>query len=118
SDAGTDAGSPDASTDASPGVDGGSACTDVAQCPTGFFCVDGVCCESECGGNNPDDCQACQADGKCHLLGSSHQCYKRTDLCASVEKTLMCVDGQASCAQPTQRDPDTCGDYDGVDFIS
>jgi hypothetical protein len=48
----------------------GSACTQDAQCESGS-CVDGVCCESACGGGVTNDCQACSvaaggtADGTC-----------------------------------------------------
>ncbi len=45
-------------------------CTTNVQCSTGF-CVDGVCCDSACGGGNVDDCMACSVfagtstDGTC-----------------------------------------------------
>ncbi|MCC6648804.1 MAG: hypothetical protein IT374_24965 [Polyangiaceae bacterium] len=45
---------------------GGAACSEAAQCKSGF-CVDGVCCDAACDGT----CQACaasktgQPDGKC-----------------------------------------------------
>jgi hypothetical protein len=51
----------------------GSECTDDAQCASGE-CVDGVCCESACGGGLVDDCVACAAaltgaaDGVCAPL--------------------------------------------------
>ncbi len=38
----------------------GSPCTAATQCLTGF-CVDGVCCDSACGGGDDTDCQACSA---------------------------------------------------------
>ena len=38
----------------------GSPCTATAQCSSGF-CVDGVCCDSACGGGDDTDCQACSA---------------------------------------------------------
>ena len=38
----------------------GSPCTAATQCGTGF-CVDGVCCDSACGGGDDTDCQACSA---------------------------------------------------------
>jgi hypothetical protein len=52
---------------------GPDACADSADCPTGF-CVDGVCCDTECGGGEPLDCQACSitagapGNGVCALL--------------------------------------------------
>jgi hypothetical protein len=48
----------------------GMGCTQNAQCQSGF-CVDGVCCESACGGGSGNDCQACSVakgasvDGTC-----------------------------------------------------
>jgi hypothetical protein len=36
----------------------GLACTQDAQCQSGF-CVDGMCCDSACGGGAANDCQAC-----------------------------------------------------------
>lgn len=48
----------------------GGVCSSAAQCSTGF-CVDGRCCDTACGGDDPTDCQACsnvrsgQPDGVC-----------------------------------------------------
>ena len=45
--------------------------TVAADCATNEFCVDGFCCNSACGGDNTDDCQACSVaagaakDGTC-----------------------------------------------------
>ncbi|MFH0900469.1 MAG: hypothetical protein V2A73_07555 [Pseudomonadota bacterium] len=50
----------------------GTPCDDAEQCSTGY-CVDGVCCDSECGAGDTTDCQACRAglgaveDGTCTL---------------------------------------------------
>ncbi len=50
--------------------DPGATCFSSAECSSGF-CVDGVCCSTACGGNDPSDCQACsvqagaQIDGTC-----------------------------------------------------
>jgi MYXO-CTERM domain-containing protein len=40
------------------GVASGTACTTAAQCGAGP-CVDGVCCNSACGGGVDTDCEAC-----------------------------------------------------------
>jgi hypothetical protein len=51
----------------------GRACGTTEDCEIGF-CVDGVCCETECGGGAANDCHACSvamgsgADGKCSPL--------------------------------------------------
>lgn len=51
----------------------GAPCESGAECASGY-CVDGVCCTTECGGDDPDDCQSCSvatgatADGTCALL--------------------------------------------------
>ena len=48
----------------------GGKCTQNSDCSTGF-CVDGVCCNSACGGSSKTDCQACSVaagaakDGTC-----------------------------------------------------
>lgn len=42
------------------GLANGDACSLPAECAT-RACVDGVCCESACGGGATDDCQACSA---------------------------------------------------------
>ncbi|MCS6798456.1 MAG: hypothetical protein NZ898_07995, partial [Myxococcota bacterium] len=55
------------------GLTDGEPCTSASQCLSGF-CVDGVCCESACGGGASDDCQACSTDsggsrnGRCTAL--------------------------------------------------
>jgi hypothetical protein len=51
----------------------GQPCSTDNQCSTGF-CVDTRCCDTACGGNNRNDCQACaqvrtgQPDGTCALI--------------------------------------------------
>ncbi len=51
----------------------GSPCVEDDECAS-ESCVDGVCCDTPCGGDNPDDCQACsveagaEEDGVCGLL--------------------------------------------------
>lgn len=38
----------------------GDPCTSASECQN-HFCVDGVCCDTDCGGGDPTDCQACSA---------------------------------------------------------
>lgn len=38
----------------------GLACGSNEECASGS-CVDGVCCDTACGGDDPDDCQVCSA---------------------------------------------------------
>jgi hypothetical protein len=61
----------------------GSTCTADAECASNF-CVDGVCCNSACGGNSPNDCQVCSAtagasaDGVCTPRPNGVQCNDGT----------------------------------------
>jgi MYXO-CTERM domain-containing protein len=56
--------------DTVPGLGDGQPCNDPLQCAR-HQCVDGVCCDSACGGGDVNDCQACStaagaaADGVC-----------------------------------------------------
>jgi len=70
----------------------GTGCTDASECTSGF-CVDGVCCDSDCGGAVASDCRAC------NVAGSIGTCTMRTvgDVCRN---------DATSCDQP-----ETC---DGV----
>jgi len=51
----------------------GLVCTEATQCSSGA-CVDGVCCDTACGGGDPSDCQACStaagasSNGTCQPL--------------------------------------------------
>lgn len=71
----------------------GAPCGSGAECLSDF-CVDGVCCESACGGGNDTDCQACDAartgdtDGRCLPLS------------ASVAPTITCRGAAGSCDAP------------------
>lgn len=71
----------------------GSSCTNGTTCSTGI-CVDGVCCESACGGGDPGDCQACGADGICALLPSTHVCRAADGPC-DVDDS--CTGASAAC---------------------
>jgi hypothetical protein len=71
----------------------GNSCTDASDCETAF-CVDGVCCDTSCGGGM-DDCQACSAaaggmeDGRCGPLtataAAAITCRPSADACDAVE---------------------------------
>ncbi|MDP8222250.1 MAG: hypothetical protein P9L99_02735 [Candidatus Lernaella stagnicola] len=64
----------------------GAECNEDDECMTGF-CVDGFCCGTECGGNNPDDCQVCSvaaggsANGVCTPLPGTRICRPNADIC-------------------------------------
>lgn len=64
----------------------GSACTSDASCSSNF-CVDGVCCESACGGGADGDCQVCSkakgasADGKCSPVAAGSLCRAAAGSC-------------------------------------
>ncbi len=57
----------------------GQPCAASADCEN-TFCVDGVCCESACGGSDATDCQVCsvaagsRADGVCEPLPAGTVC--------------------------------------------
>ncbi|MFO0547016.1 MAG: hypothetical protein U0271_01445 [Polyangiaceae bacterium] len=68
----------------------GESCAADSECLSGF-CRDGVCCDSDCGGNDLQDCQSCAAvdtglatDGVCAPVSaaSAHVCRGGSnDLC-------------------------------------
>jgi len=68
----------------------GVACAAAQECVTGF-CVDGVCCNSSCGGNSTSDCRACSVaagaavDGTCAPLSSGTVCRAATGGCDVAE---------------------------------
>jgi len=75
------------------------------RCASGF-CVDGVCCESACGGGDPTDCTACSvaagatADGQCVTLGTEAVCRPSAGACDLPER---CDGNSTSCPQDTFR---------------
>ncbi len=81
----------------------GTACTAASECTSGF-CVDGVCCNSACGGGASSDCQACSAkagasvDGTCGPARSSTVCRAAAGTCDLEEK---CSGTSLTC--PTDR---------------
>jgi hypothetical protein len=57
----------------------GHRCGSADECKSGY-CVDGVCCDTACGGGSTLDCQVCSAaagasaDGVCTLLPAGRMC--------------------------------------------
>jgi len=83
----------------------GSVCTGDRQCASGF-CVDGVCCESACGGGAANDCQACSVatgaavDGQCAPLVQGTVCRTSAGVCDAAEvcdgAAMLCPDDAAA----------------------
>lgn len=67
-------------------LDLGVACTQAMDCLSGN-CVDGVCCNTACGGTVPGDCQACSmaagasANGTCTTLAMGTVCRAKNGAC-------------------------------------
>jgi alpha-tubulin suppressor-like RCC1 family protein len=68
----------------------GDPCAPNDGCPSPYLCVDGVCCENDCGGGDPNDCQACstnaggQKNGMCTPASQTTSCKAPGD-CADFE---------------------------------
>jgi hypothetical protein len=77
----------------------GETCSTAAQCLSGS-CVDGVCCDTPCGGDNLYDCQVCSkargasADGTCTLVKNA---CKAPDTCHS---DGTCDPATGTCSYP------------------
>jgi MYXO-CTERM domain-containing protein len=93
-------------------------CTTADQCASGF-CVDGICCDTTCGGGNPNDCMACSVaagaakDGTCsaaspRVCRAAHDECDVADSCDGIDTTcpadvvaqnwLSCQRGAGACA--------------------
>lgn len=82
----------------------GSSCSDPGECASGY-CVDGVCCNTSCGGGATNDCQACStalggtSTGTCTTLSVSYaptvQC--RASSGAPCDLADYCVAGTTTC---------------------
>ena len=71
----------------------GAPCATAAECMTGY-CTDGVCCDSACGGGDPNDCVACAyGEGVCTLV-SGHVCRPSAAACDAEE---VCDGSDESC---------------------
>jgi len=94
----------------------GEACSEGAQCASGY-CVDGVCCNSACGGSNATDCQACsraagaQVDGRCSPEADYTSCDD-ADRCSSYSycRAGVCQSsGSRTCPAPDAcHEPGAC----------
>ncbi|MFT3839321.1 MAG: hypothetical protein QM723_20225 [Myxococcaceae bacterium] len=90
-------------------------CQSSTDCPSGF-CVDGVCCDSACGGGATDDCLACSVaagasvDGRCAPLSHGTICRAASGQCDEAE---VCDGHSASCPSDALRsDGSVCDDGD------
>lgn len=69
----------------------GDICGSASDCASGF-CVDGVCCNSACGGTTTTDCQACSVakgastNGMCKTVASTITCRAAPNPCDAEEK--------------------------------
>ncbi len=94
----------------------GEACTQDAQCQSGN-CVDGVCCESACGGGLATDCQACSVaaggteDGTCGAIRAEAAVVCRPSAVAC-DMAEVCDGTSLSCPadEPAASEPDLLGD--------
>ena len=97
---------------------GGVACITGAACQSGF-CVDGVCCDSACGGGLAGDCQACTVasgatvDGTCGPVKAGASCRAAVSQCDQAEtcdgSSLTCpTDGFMSSATVCRGALGTC----------
>jgi MYXO-CTERM domain-containing protein len=97
----------------------GSPCNSAASCPTGEFCVDGVCCDSECAGGTRD-CQACSVavgaakTGTCGPVAAGQSCTAGTaaGVCTSAAACMALPPDAGSDATMTDGGRD--GGSDGV----
>jgi hypothetical protein len=84
--------------------DNGGACASDAECPSGF-CVEGVCCNTACGRDGDNACEACsvatggQIDGTCGPRAAGTLCRAAAGVCDVAEK----CDGVALACPPDAR---------------
>jgi MYXO-CTERM domain-containing protein len=77
----------------------GSACAAGTACASGS-CVDGVCCNTACGGDDVSDCQACSmaagaaVDGACGPLVAGTECRAAAGDCDAAER---CDGANSAC---------------------
>ena len=89
----------------------GSTCASNSECMSSF-CVDGVCCDSACGGGLNTDCQACsvaagaKSDGTCGPAASFTLCRPAMSSC---DKEEVCAGSSTVCpADKFQPDGTLC----------
>ena len=96
----------------------GSACTDCAQCDSGY-CVDGVCCEAEC----EDECMSCReadtevASGTCAPVAAGYDPDDECDYAQGCDGTGACHPGDANGTTCDAATPDTCTSMLCVDEV-
>src|SRR5262245_56576842 len=89
----------------------GSSCSIANQCAS-KFCIDGVCCDTACGGT-AIDCQACNQAGSvgtCSLLGAETPCRGNATDCDAVES---CSGTSIECPPDVNEAPGTACTDDG-----
>jgi hypothetical protein len=105
----------------------GAPCTAGSACYSGF-CVDGVCCNSACGGGS-SDCQACSVaqgaavDGTCGPRASGTTCRASTGVCDAAEAcngsaTTCPADAPAASTTVCRTSTDLCDPDDFCDGVS
>lgn len=108
-------------------LEDGDACTEGEQCSSGN-CVDGVCCDTECGGGVAGDCQSCNAVGHvgtCWTLESGTVCRDAAGACDLAEncdgESTACPDDEilplGSICRPAQGDCDVSEVCDGATVV-
>ena len=86
----------------------GIPCKLGTACESGY-CIDGVCCDTACGGGNATDCQACsitfgaQKDGVCAAVIKGKVCRASSGPCDAVEA----CDGKATTCPTNSYKPTT-----------
>lgn len=93
----------------------GYTCNAANECSSGS-CVDGVCCNTACGGGATGDCQACNvagSEGTCVPLAGGTVCRAATGVCDTQEvcdgSGVDCpADGVASAATVCRPAADVC----------
>jgi hypothetical protein len=77
----------------------GTNCTSASECASGH-CVDGVCCDTDCGGGVTTDCQACSVaagaavNGTCGFVSVGRTCRASAGPCDEPET---CTGTSAAC---------------------
>lgn len=90
---------------------GGQSCTTTADCAPIFECVDGVCCNSACGGGVAGDCVACSVarggnlDGTCTLVSGGQSCRAPVGECDVAD---VCDGVSAACPPDETRSGEVC----------
>ncbi len=84
----------------------GNSCSSADDCDTGF-CVDGVCCQTACGGGAVDDCEVCSinaggsTDGQCGPIVDS--VAAATTICRAIagpcDQAESCAPNEITCPE-------------------